>query len=53
MYFDFFTLGGSVDLTSGVEEYFSRKYCTDLNFHSYFSEDNGKPLDPSEWKKKT
>ncbi|MGG1152630.1 hypothetical protein [Bacillus wiedmannii] len=47
---DFFTLGGSIDLTSGVEEYFSRKYCTDPIFHKYFSEqEDGTPLSAEEW----
>ncbi|MGY3839499.1 hypothetical protein ACWNPK_20555 [Bacillus atrophaeus] len=47
---DFFTLGGSIDLTSGVQEYFSRKYCTDPIFHKYFSEGvDGSPLSKEEW----
>lgn len=50
---DFFTLGGSVDLTSGVEEYFARKFCVDLIFHKAFSEDeDGKPLTSEEWERK-
>lgn len=47
---DFFTLGGAIDLTTGVEEYFARKYCSDPMFHNYFSLDSdGNPLPIEEW----
>ncbi|WKU21677.1 hypothetical protein Q3A90_18075 [Priestia megaterium] len=63
---DFFTRGGSIDLTSGVEEYFARKYCQDPIFHHYFSRNcecepwdpnssrkcNCELLDPTEWEKR-
>ena len=34
---DFFTRGGAVTVTAGVEEYFARKYSMDPDFRDYYS----------------
>src|SRR5262249_45267753 len=54
-YRQFFTQGGQ-NLTAGIEEYFARKYATDLDFNSYFSppfvDEKGNPLDEKqEWER--
>lgn len=36
----FYSQGGSITITSGIEEYFARKHSTDLDFRSHFSPDD-------------
>lgn len=45
----FFTKGGAVTVTAGVEEYFARKFSMDSEFYKYFEGGNTKNPD---WEKK-